>query len=89
LDLLEDVPNEFLGRFDLVHVILLVMVLNESNTPSIVQKLMKMLKPGGYLQWDELDGVNMHMKKVSPWTKSARCHMQMAGTIGGSNFRTS
>lgn len=25
-----------------------------------------MLKPGGYLQWDELDGVNMDVKNVDP-----------------------
>lgn len=25
-----------------------------------------MLKPGGYLQWDELDCVNMHVKTIDP-----------------------
>jgi len=25
-----------------------------------------MLKPGGYLQWDEMDIKNMHVKKVDP-----------------------
>jgi hypothetical protein len=27
---------------------------------------MKMLKPGGYIQWDELDCLDMTVKKVSP-----------------------
>lgn len=29
-----------------------------------------MLKPGGYLQWDELDCVNMCVKKVDPTVKA-------------------
>ncbi|TGO54450.1 hypothetical protein BCON_0107g00330 [Botryotinia convoluta] len=62
----EDIPGEWVGMFDFVHVRLLVLVLDgESQILEFVGKLMRMLKPGGYLQWDELDCVNMHVKTPS------------------------
>ncbi|KAF7949173.1 hypothetical protein EAE96_008341 [Botrytis aclada] len=65
-DIFEDVPGEREGTFDFVHVRLLVLVLEgESQISEFVGKMMRMLKPGGYLQWDELDCVNMHVKTSS------------------------
>ncbi|KAF7879458.1 hypothetical protein EAF04_000654 [Stromatinia cepivora] len=60
-DIFTDLPDEMVGEFDYVHVRLLVLVL-EGNNQAFIQKLLRMLKPGGYLQWDELDCVNMHVK---------------------------
>ncbi|KAJ8065346.1 hypothetical protein OCU04_006034 [Sclerotinia nivalis] len=70
-DIFTDLPDEMVGTFDYVHVRLLVLVL-EGNNEAFIQKLLKMLKPGGYLQWDELDCVNMHVKLPisSPDTKA-------------------
>jgi SAM-dependent methyltransferase len=62
-NIFEDVPPEFVGRFDFIHVRLLVMVIEGDPRP-VLRNLLSMLKPGGYLQWDELDCVNMHVKKV-------------------------
>ncbi|KAF7937227.1 uncharacterized protein EAE98_001541 [Botrytis deweyae] len=64
-DIFTDLPDDMVGKYDFVHVRLLVLVLN-GNSPSFIQKLLRMLKPGGYLQWDELDCVNMHVKKPDP-----------------------
>ncbi|CAG8958208.1 hypothetical protein HYFRA_00000561 [Hymenoscyphus fraxineus] len=64
-DIFDDVPEELVGRFDFVHVRLLVMVI-EGRPEGVVRNLLRMLKPGGYLQWDELDCVNMRVKKVDP-----------------------
>jgi hypothetical protein len=52
------------GRYDFVHVRLLVLAIEQSQLPLILRSILKMLKPGGYLQWDELDLVNMGVKKV-------------------------
>jgi len=62
----EDLPQEMEGRYDFVHIRLLVLAIEEDKLPSIIQKLQKMLKPNGYLQWDELDLVHMRVKKISP-----------------------
>ena len=64
-DIFEDVPEDCVAKYDFIHVRLLVMVI-EGHPESVIRKLLKMLKPGGYLQWDELDCVNMRVKKVDP-----------------------
>jgi hypothetical protein len=51
------------------------MVLEQKDPPALlIQKLKKMRKPGGFLQWDQLDCVNMHV------TGSKRCLMLMEDT---------
>lgn len=64
-DFFDEVPPEFVGKFDFVHVRLLVMVLPDNPAP-FVKRLFKLLKPGGYVQWDELDCINMHVRKADP-----------------------
>ncbi|PQE03071.1 UMTA methyltransferase family protein [Rutstroemia sp. NJR-2017a BVV2] len=66
-NIFDEIPDEMVGKYDLVHVRLLVLVIDgRFQAQSFVQKVMKMLKPGGYIQWDELDCVDMTVKKVSP-----------------------
>lgn len=60
----DPVPEEMTGRYDIIHTRLLVLAIEPSQLPSILSSLSKMLKPGGYLQWDELDVVNMGVKKI-------------------------
>ena len=62
-NIFEDLPTDLIGKYDLVHVRLLVLVI-ERDPRSIIRKFLQMLKPGGYLQWDELDVVNLAVKKV-------------------------
>lgn len=42
---------------------LLILVIERKDLRDIIAKFRKLLKPGGYLQWDELDTVNMCVKK--------------------------
>lgn len=65
-NLFDDVPDDLLGKYDYVHTRLLVLVVESKNPRPILRNLRKLLKPGGYLQWDELDTVNMSVKKVDP-----------------------
>ncbi|KAF2225763.1 hypothetical protein BDZ85DRAFT_279423 [Elsinoe ampelina] len=47
----EDVPEQFIGRYDLIHArFLLALVKNDDPIP-----LVQMLKPDGYIQWNETD----------------------------------
>ncbi|KAK4194564.1 hypothetical protein QBC40DRAFT_290552 [Triangularia verruculosa] len=67
----EPVPADLMGKFDYVHTRLLVLVVGESKDPGpIIRNLWKLLKPGGWLQWDELDTVNMSVQKVDPGIKT-------------------
>ena len=65
-NILEDLPDDLVGKYDYVHSRLLVLIVENKNPGAIIRNLHKMLKPGGYLQWDELDCVNMCVKKVDP-----------------------
>ena len=65
-NILEDPPNDLVGKYDYVHTRLLVLVVEQKDPRPIIRNLHKILKPGGYIQWDELDTVNMSVKKVNP-----------------------
>ncbi|OOF90556.1 hypothetical protein ASPCADRAFT_400772 [Aspergillus carbonarius ITEM 5010] len=54
-DLTAPFPCEHWNRYDLVHVRLVVAGLEESEYRVAITNLYKILKPGGYLQWEELD----------------------------------
>ncbi|KAK0662964.1 hypothetical protein QBC41DRAFT_27577 [Cercophora samala] len=63
----DPVPEDLVGKYDYVHTRLLVLVVGESKDPGpIIRNLLTLLKPGGWLQWDELDTVNMSVQKVDP-----------------------
>lgn len=66
----DDVPEDMVGKYDYVHIRLLILVLKISDIQPVIQKFFKLLKPGGYLQWDELDCFNMHVKRVEPSMQS-------------------
>ncbi|KAG4032390.1 hypothetical protein MFRU_007g02940 [Monilinia fructicola] len=66
LNILGNIPDELIGKYDYVHTRLLVLVIEQKNPRPLIRNLLKLLKPGGYLQWDELDFVNMSVKKVDP-----------------------
>ncbi|KAB8076139.1 hypothetical protein BDV29DRAFT_170835 [Aspergillus leporis] len=55
LDLFDEVPSDLIGQYDIVHLRLLVLVVQKSDPLPIIQKVFQMLKPGGYIQWDDLD----------------------------------
>ncbi|KAL9110401.1 MAG: hypothetical protein Q9227_005132 [Pyrenula ochraceoflavens] len=64
-DIFQDVPNDLIGKYDCVDLRLLVLVVEGADRArAVIRNLLKLLKPGGYLQWDELDCVNMHIKRV-------------------------
>ncbi|KAM4065219.1 methyltransferase [Hirsutella rhossiliensis] len=66
LNIFEDIPADLVGKYDYVHTRLLVLVVESKNPRPIIRNLHRLLKPGGYLQWDEIDTVNMSVKKVDP-----------------------
>ena len=47
-----------------MHVRLLVLVIPNGKPQSVLRRLFQLLKPGGYLQWEDLDCVDMHVKRI-------------------------
>lgn len=56
-NVMEGFPSEFHDRFDVVTVRLLVAALNGDDWRRATENLTKLLKPGGWLQWQESDGL--------------------------------
>jgi SAM-dependent methyltransferase len=52
----EDISNEHIGQYDVVHVRVFTAVIKNNDPSALIRNAFKMLKPGGYLQWDEFDG---------------------------------
>jgi SAM-dependent methyltransferase len=65
-DIFDDVDPAWMAKFDVVHIRLLVLVLAPEKVQRFARNVARMLKPGGWLQWDELDCVGMHVKKSHP-----------------------
>lgn len=55
LSLFETVPGDLRGNYDVVHLRLLVLVVQNSDPLPIINQAYQLLKPGGYIQWDDLN----------------------------------
>lgn len=55
VDILGDIPGKYIGKFDVVHIRLLLSALLKPGTKDIaIKNIIRLLKPGGYLHWQEL-----------------------------------
>jgi len=46
-------PKELEGAFDVVHIRAFTSIVKDNKVDPLIKNLLSMLKPGGYLQWDE------------------------------------
>ncbi|KAJ5649624.1 uncharacterized protein N7484_003347 [Penicillium longicatenatum] len=53
LDALSDVPESLIGQFDVVHLRMLAFIIRENDPIPLIKNAAKLLKPGGYLQWED------------------------------------
>ena len=54
-DFYTPVPQQWVGRFDVVHIRLALLAIRSNDTSTVLESARAMLKPGGWMQWDELD----------------------------------
>ncbi|KAF2649033.1 S-adenosyl-L-methionine-dependent methyltransferase [Lophiostoma macrostomum CBS 122681] len=52
-DCFEPFSEEYVGKFDIVHVQFLLRVVDDDRAEALIQNLSSLLRPGGYLQWFE------------------------------------
>ena len=55
LDIYSDLPEKWRGIYDVVHLRLLLLVIRGNDPRPVLRNALKMLKPRGWIQWDELD----------------------------------
>ncbi|ROW16720.1 hypothetical protein VPNG_01641 [Cytospora leucostoma] len=58
LDIKQPVPEELHGKYNLVHARLLVAAILPDEWMAIVQNLAQLVKPGGWMQWEECDFIS-------------------------------
>ncbi|KAI1773802.1 S-adenosyl-L-methionine-dependent methyltransferase [Hypoxylon cercidicola] len=66
LDMKQPFPEDMHGKYDLVHARMLVAAMRPSDWETAVRNLARLLKPGGFLQWEECDFLNAEWKKSAP-----------------------
>ncbi|KAK0287293.1 hypothetical protein LTR35_002788 [Friedmanniomyces endolithicus] len=55
LDAFAELPEQYIGAFDIVSIRTIYSAVIDNNVEPLLSNLLKMLKPGGYLQWAEND----------------------------------
>ncbi|KAI1199431.1 UMTA methyltransferase family protein [Nemania serpens] len=65
-DVRKEVHEDLVGVCDVIQIRFFIFVLLRDEVPSVVSKLVRMLKPGGYLQWVDSDNSHMYFKKTKP-----------------------
>ena len=58
------VPAELHGAYDVVHVRNLAFVLRDDDVPGVIERLISLLRPGGYLQWGEPDVSSFRIETI-------------------------
>lgn len=66
VDMFRPVPDELVEKYDIIHIRHFVCVVKENNPTPLLQNLLRMLKPGGWIQWDEWDVLHRHFTKTTP-----------------------
>ncbi|KAE8450973.1 hypothetical protein EG329_005413 [Mollisiaceae sp. DMI_Dod_QoI] len=62
LDSLVYPPTALIGQYDVVHLRMWASNLRENNTTPLIQHIKRLLKPGGYIQWEDADLVNQEVR---------------------------
>ncbi|KAL8964172.1 MAG: hypothetical protein Q9183_004641, partial [Haloplaca sp. 2 TL-2023] len=70
-DVYQAPPVELQARYDIVHARLLFVVVRDGDPAPMIKNMMRLLKPGGYLQWDELDVARSFVMKVEEGVRAA------------------
>lgn len=68
-------PTEFLGKFDVVNLRPFMFLVKNNDPSSILAKMVRMLKPGGWIQWAEADLLTSQMVKIPSETTSIATEM--------------
>lgn len=63
-DVFREVPDDLVEKYDVVHIRHFVCVVKGNDPTPLLRNLLRMLKPGGFIQWDEWDVLNRHFTKT-------------------------
>ncbi|PYH49751.1 class I SAM-dependent methyltransferase [Aspergillus saccharolyticus JOP 1030-1] len=55
IDMMADLPPSIVGQYDVVHLRMWVNNVRDEETATLIGQAKRLLKPGGYIQWEEAD----------------------------------
>ncbi|KAJ5622344.1 hypothetical protein N7528_005576 [Penicillium herquei] len=67
---MSEIPEDLTGVYDIVNVRLFSFVLKNEDIKTGMNNLLKLLKPGGYLQWSDPDILSWRIRTTSPGKKT-------------------
>jgi hypothetical protein len=82
-DILQPFPAEHQLQYDLVHIRLLVLALRKDQFRTAIANVVQLLKPGGFIQWEEFETKNMTFIPPSAITSEVRGIMRKAAQSSG------
>lgn len=65
IDVFGTVPDHLINYYDVIHIRHFVCVVKSNEPMPLLRNLLAMLKPGGWIQWDEWDVASRHLTQVS------------------------
>lgn len=74
-DIKQPFPEHMHGKYDLVHVRMLVAAMLPGDWEPVVRNLTGLLKPGGYLQWEECDFVSTQWTSTTTGTNAEKSEL--------------
>ncbi|KIX00322.1 uncharacterized protein Z518_10461 [Rhinocladiella mackenziei CBS 650.93] len=60
-DIFQPMPDRYIGRFDIVHVRFIMGAVYSQNKNWVLQNILKLLKPGGFIQWTDATVPLLHV----------------------------
>ena len=84
-DIFNAPPEELHGKYDIVHIRLVGIVIRDSSPLPVLHNAVMLLKPGGWIQWDEVDLLDRIIMHPDPTVELPAIHRQdhMMRTAGG------
>ncbi|KAI1076814.1 S-adenosyl-L-methionine-dependent methyltransferase [Whalleya microplaca] len=86
VDCLAPLPEHLLGQYDIVHVQLFHLAVHNNDPAPIIRNLVRLLKPGGWISWGEIDYSNWKIVRTEEGKDiedNLTPLLEMIGTLGG------
>ncbi|KAJ5287869.1 hypothetical protein N7478_003555 [Penicillium angulare] len=62
LDAFDEPPASLVGQYDVVHLRMWASNFRRNQVPQLIQRVKSILKPGGYIQWEDADLMHQNIK---------------------------
>ncbi|KAL9103071.1 MAG: hypothetical protein Q9187_009049, partial [Circinaria calcarea] len=96
LDVFGELPDDFVGKYDVIHARLFLLVVQNNDPMPILKNFIRMLnsltketpaEPGGYIQWGEYDLASRYIVHAQPSNSSENLAVAINATTGQKDAR--